>query len=472
MVGVAFLAAAGAAIFQQPVLAKGLQSVPCPYELTPSVRPRVSCYRLKVPRRYDAAARGTYELAVAIRRSVEPAAGRAPVLWLHGGPGGGITAGALNSDHRFFPGADVVYLASRGARSSEPQPCSDLEPKKIEAFVGKLPWDERVRRYSAPFLECRKRLEALGIRPDEFGTHLNTEDVERLRLALGISKWNIWSGSYGTGSAYDLLARYPLTVRAAVLISPIAPVDRAGVNSPAYEKSLAGLSRYCQADPRCQARIPDLTSAVAAARKTIAERPVVLSPFGGFAPSGEFHLDPDLFDYVVAQMMGSAPSMVKIPRLVLAVQGRNVAALDELVRPILEGAARASIFGRASFHCLDRPQYHHDQSIRPGGRITQMIGVCPQWSKLGPPIRVPRNTSVPVLLMPGELDNNTHPEHGEAAWRLMGKRAQNLVFPAQSHMPYVHNACAREIAHAFLERPEEKVATGCLDSVKLTFDLP
>jgi len=79
---------------------------------------------------------------------------------------------------------------------------------------------------------------------------------------------------------------------------------------------------------------------------------------------------------------------------------------------------------------------------------------------------------VPVLLMPGELDNNTHPRHGEAARRLLGKRAQNLVFPAQSHMPYVQDACAREIAHAFLERPQEKVENGCLKGAQVAFDLP
>jgi pimeloyl-ACP methyl ester carboxylesterase len=475
MIGFAVLAAAGAAALQpatSATSATGLQPVPCSYELTPAIRPRVTCYRLKVLRRYDAPERGTYDLAVAIRRSAERVQGKEPVLWLHGGPGGGITAGALNTEHPFLPGADVVYLASRGARSSEPQPCDDLEPKKIEAFVGKLPWEERVRRYSAPFLECRSRLAALGIRTDEFGTHLNTEDIERLRVALGIRQWNIWSGSYGTGSAYDLIARYPRTVRAAVLISPIAPVDRPGVNSPDYEVSLRVLGGYCRSDARCNARIPDLASAVAAARREVAEHPIILKPFGGLAPSGELHLDSDLFDYVVAQTMGSAPSMVKIPRLVLAARSRDVGALDELVRPILEGAARASIFGRASFHCVDRPQYHYDQSMRPGGRIVQMIGVCPQWARVGPPIRIPRDTGVPVLLMPGELDNNTHPHHGEAARRLLGKRAQNLVFPAQSHMPYVHDACAREIAHAFLERPQEKVKAGCLKAVKLAFELP
>lgn len=67
-----------------------------------------------------------------------------------------------------------------------------------------------------------------------------------------------------------------------------------------------------------------------------------------------------------------------------------------------------------------------------------------------------------MLLLTGELDNNTPSEHGVAAQRLMGKRARHVTIPIVSHGPYGYNACAREITHAFFERPEAQLVTSCL----------
>ena len=442
-----------------------LKTAPCELTIRPEVQPRVSCYRLTVPRRYDDRSRGTYELAVVVRRAETPVPGRAPVLWLHGGPGSGIGAGAINTDHPFFPGADVVYFASRGSYPSQPQPCRDLDQKQALALVGRLSFAERRARYLAPHLECRRRLDALKIRTDEFGTRLNTRDIEHLRRALGVGQWNVWSNSYGTVSAYDLISRYPRTVRAAVLSSPIAPVATPTSNLRRDAKYIKRIGEYCRADRACAAAFPDLPVAVARARASLVGRPIVTNPFAAPFAGAELVLDEKLFDTIVSELINGPPSLPKIPGFIRAVQVRDGAHIAGLAKPLGLRLGSLNVFGHTAFLCIDRPPFGPDP-------LVDASPVCPTWGSKGPPFRVPRRVQTPVLLLTGELDNNTPSEHGAAAQRLMGKRARHVTIPTVSHGPYGYNACARQIAHGFFERPEAPLDTSCLMTIApLRFDL-
>ncbi len=442
-----------------------LKTAPCELTIRPEVQPRVSCYRLTVPRRYDDRSRGTYELAVFVRRAETPVPGRAPVLWLHGGPGSGVGARALNTDYPFFPGADVVYFASRGSYPSQPQPCRDLDQKQALALVGKLSFAERRARYLAPHLECRRRLDALNIQTDEFGTSLNTEDIERLRRALGVEQWNVWANSYGTGSAYDLLFRYPRSVRAALLSSPISLIATGAIFLRRDAKYIKRLAEYCRVDAACAVAFPDLQASVARARSSLVGQPIVTRPFPAPFDSADVVLDETLFDTVLSELINNAPSLPKIPRFIRAVLERDVTHIAEITRPLGARLGGLNVFGHTAFKCRDLPQFSPDP-------LVEVRPACPTWGLRGPPIRVPRRVQTPVLLLTGELDNNTPPEHGAAAQRLMGRRARHVNIPTVSHGPYGYNACAREIAHAFFERPEAPLDTSCLTTIPpLRFDL-
>lgn len=439
-----------------------IREVPCEFDLAQAVKNRVACFRLTVPRRYDAPQRGTYELAVTVRRPPNPVPGQDPVLWLHGGPGAGTNPATINTDDPFMPGSTVVYLASRGAYPSQPQPCRDLDSRKLLAFTGRRTWEERVALFSAPFIECRKRLDEQGIRTDEFGTRLVTEDIERLRKALGVKRWNIWSVSYGTGTAYDLMSRYPSTVRAAYLDSAIAPYDVPGVNTRSYVAALERLADYCRIDAQCRSELGDLFDATMRARAQVARTPMVVRPFESPLAGEDFHLDREHFDLIIASLMDSSRNFVQIPRLIQAIEKENLAVVSEVVRPVLAGLSTMNVFGRPAFHCVERPQYHLDQSIYPGGRIVQMIDVCPKWSSAGSEIRVPRDTRIPVLLLTGEMDAGTPPAHAVTAQAIMGGSAQVVIAPKQSHLAYARSACIRAITHAFFANPKSRVDDECL----------
>ncbi|PHZ84713.1 prolyl aminopeptidase [Paremcibacter congregatus] len=94
-----------------------------------------------------------------------------PVLYLHGGPGMGSSAG----HRRYFDPAKyrIIQFDQRGAGKSLPHAC----------LIENTTWDL-------------------------------VEDIERIRVALGIVHWHVFGGSWGSTLAIAYAARYPTHVTA------------------------------------------------------------------------------------------------------------------------------------------------------------------------------------------------------------------------------------------------------------------
>ncbi|KAL7751081.1 hypothetical protein RI367_003661 [Sorochytrium milnesiophthora] len=97
-----------------------------------------------------------------------------PVVFLHGGPGGGVSA----SDRRFFDPAvyRIVLLDQRGAGKSTP--AASLVDNNTQALV---------------------------------------DDVERLRKHLSIDKWVVFGGSWGSTLSLAYSQQHPERVKALIL---------------------------------------------------------------------------------------------------------------------------------------------------------------------------------------------------------------------------------------------------------------
>ncbi|QQA41288.1 alpha/beta fold hydrolase [Pelagovum pacificum] len=84
---------------------------------------------------------------------------------------------------------------------------------------------------------------------------------------------------------------------------------------------------------------------------------------------------------------------------------------------------------------------------------------------------VPVSTDLPVLSMNGELDINT-----AASWGIMAvedfSNAQVVIVPESAHGTMRYSQCARDIAVAFLDNPEEEVDTACIPGERAPVMLP
>lgn len=140
--------------------------------------------------------------------------GRAPILFLHGGPGGNpysfaVTAGALLE--RDWP---VIYLDQRGSGGSERPSTGDYAIATV------------------------------------------ANDVEALRQHLGVPQWAILAHSFGTTIALDYAARYPAQVAALVIAGGLADAPESCRETVTRLRDLRPAA-FAKAFPDGTAAVPD-----------------------------------------------------------------------------------------------------------------------------------------------------------------------------------------------------------------------
>ncbi len=145
-----------------------------------------------------------------------PATDRAPVVYLHGGPGGYSYDFAVLAGPRLEPSLRMVYFDQRGSGHSE------------------RPWTE------------------------EYSMETLVEDVEGLRRALGVPRIALLGHSFGVTLALEYAAKYPAHVSRMVLVGGLSDAAASGrsmclrlaeVNPEAYARARTATDGGPAADP-------------------------------------------------------------------------------------------------------------------------------------------------------------------------------------------------------------------------------
>ena len=142
----------------------------------------------------------------------------APIVWLSGGPGvPGVAMARVPVYYALFDKlrsvSDVILLDQRGIGLSEPS--LDCKNPKIpkDVFRSAKLWLEAADR---SIRECDRTLRAKGIDVAAYTIAASADDVDDLRLALGVEKLSFIGHSYGTLLAQEVIRRHPSTVERVV----------------------------------------------------------------------------------------------------------------------------------------------------------------------------------------------------------------------------------------------------------------
>ena len=156
----------------------------------------------------------------------------------------------------------------RGTGASTPSlDCPEYDDAVWEQLGAALPPTEELNIARDAFAACRQRLVDEGVDLDAYDTPTTAQDVEALRVALGIEEWNLFGVSYGTTVALEVVRQHPESVRSAVFDSvypPERPID-GDVFVDNAQRTLAALAAGCAADPACADAHGDVTAGLQAA---------------------------------------------------------------------------------------------------------------------------------------------------------------------------------------------------------------
>src|SRR5262249_28158589 len=198
---------------------------------------------------------------VAIVPASAPRAKSDPIVWLAGGPGDdAITeipmalAGKLNANR------NVIFMSQRGTYTARPKlTCEAVD--RWAANTLDMPYDAAATAsaYSVAPLKCRRELTALTTDLGAYNTLESADDLEALRVALHVAKWNVYGISYGTDLALLYMRQHPGGIRSVAIDGVLPPSLAGGVAAwISAGEGINAVFKACRDQAACRRRYGDI----------------------------------------------------------------------------------------------------------------------------------------------------------------------------------------------------------------------
>ena len=411
-----------------------------------------------------------------------PAPNAPPAVMLGGGgPGGEVyiqTADAIANWNAFRKnvlgeGRELIIAEQRGAGLSRPRltcPATD-----VSALLSRpLSREEEARILRGEFSECEKVIAARA-KLTAHTTAASADDFADLRRALKIPKWDLLGLSFGSRIAFELMARDPDGIRAAVMDAVVPPRGSPQAESENVARILDALSAECAADPHC-AKYGDLRDNLETAAARIQSAPPKLrarSPMDGETVT--LALTRRRFSEMIFFALYEEQSAARLPKLA-AQMARGETETPEAQffhRRYLEFILNNNFADALYFTitCRESPRPTRLQSARfPEKDLNEsrleLFAVCDDFfSRLPPP--PPPEGDIPTLMLAGEYDVAAPPAWAREAAAQM-PNARLFVFPT-SHLSLHTLPCARRLTRDFLQNPASPPAECAQKTRRLTF---
>lgn len=474
-----------------PTVAPVLEDAPCP---EPGTDPtRVRCAALVVPEDPARPSERQVELAVLHVRPAadlnDPAADdSAPVVYLHGGPGGAATPqwGVFLTVTDAL-GRDVYLFDQRGGGASTPSlTCPEHDRALVAALSTTDTPSVEQGRVGDALAACHERLTAEGVDLDHYDLDASVRDLEALRSAIGAPALTLVATSYGTRLAQRYHEVHPSRVAAMALDG----VDVVGPRSPELatlaDDAVDRLVDDCTADPACASAHPDLRGSLDRAMDDLDRDPATTelaatdtTPTAALRVTGD-----DLYAALFAAMYDT----LVIPLIPTVIE--QLATGDRAAVAVATQRVGASLLGtamgaRMSVECaLDDSGGTASSASDPAGRATTLEltaaePFCDRWpledrtgddggtggsesidaGRGGDAQRGGDAPAVPTLVVVGELDPITPADRATA----FGERVDAALvrIPQGGHAAMLSERCALRSLRGFLERPEEVSSVVC-----------
>ena len=390
-----------------------------------------------------------------------------PLFFLAGGPGQGAAEMARPLKELFRrvqADRDIVLVDQRGTGKSHPLDC---ESDQDSLATLNEPLETAMNRLR----ECAKGLDA-DLRL--YTTTIAMDDLNDVREFLGYDQINLYGGSYGTRAALVYLRQHEPTVRS-VILDGVAPPD---MRLPLFmardgQRALDRLLADCESNHACREKFPQLSTRLRTLVTGLDASPAkvrLTHPRTGVAE--DVSVDGEFIVNVLFGALYSPLTSTLLPELIARAERHDFQGLLALALAN-EGAARNMAIGmQMSVVCAeDFPRITDDQIAREAGEtvfgthlLASRMAICEFWPKgeVAPSFYEPVKSTVPVLVLSGDLDPITPPQWGDSVLPHL-PNSRHIVVPATGHGA-ISTGCGMRILQTFIETAAfDTLDTGCLE---------
>jgi pimeloyl-ACP methyl ester carboxylesterase len=428
---------------------------------------KAECGKLAVAENRDQPSR-MIELNIAIVRTQSINKKADPVLMLAGGPGQAAVESYASVSSGFaeiLKDRDVVLVDQRGTGESNPLKC-----QFDESLTSTTVADQELMRE-----QLAKCVSGLDADTRYYTTSESIRDLEMVREALGIAKWNLLGISYGTRKALTYMKMFPDSLRS-VILDGVMPQQEAMPQS--HEKNLIDALnlqfQQCQEQPACRDTFGDVDQQMRELLARVeAEKPTIrLQDF----LTGEYQdleLSQQHIAIAIRLFSYSANTIALLPLMIDKANNGQPETIASQAGMIAKSLEQSITNVELSIICAeDAPFYEDDNGVEPlifGESYIDNIAVaCAVW----PHIPVDRSfkdpvaSDLPVLLLSGELDPVTPPAFADLAMQTLSN-ARHLVARGQGHNVFPLG-CMPELIAEFVDDPDAELDTDCMGDFDYT----
>jgi pimeloyl-ACP methyl ester carboxylesterase len=239
-------------------------STACPDDTFPPDRD-VDCGYVVVPedRSHPGGRQITVAAAVVRATATRPAAD--PIVFVQGGPSvGAIASFPLDfylAGADFAENHDLVLVDTRGTGLSRPRlGCPEFDRAAVRAFYSGRSINSRALPiYTAAIRHCRDRLQDKGINLAAYSSAESAADLDALRRALGVGRWNVLADSADGVLGLTYLRLFPGHIRSLILDSAASPQMLWGLDyDRGLHQELESIFAGCRANDACRAAYPGI----------------------------------------------------------------------------------------------------------------------------------------------------------------------------------------------------------------------
>ncbi len=482
-----------------PVATAALEFEPCRLERDGLPAAFAECADFAVPE--DPAVPDSEPLVLFVARvpSLSATPNPDPLVLVNGGPGGSSVDLYLQGRQAFGPtlrDRDLILLDQRGTgRSVAGLSCETPDELELETATP----DQLRAAVAACIAEFRRD-------PALFTTSIAVRDIELLREALGIDRWNLYGVSYGSRVVQHYLRRYPDSVRTAILdgVVPAELVLGPDIARDA-QSALEALFARCAADPQCSERFGDVRVKFAELMQRFADDSIevmIQDPASGAAQLfdlGQIHLQS-----VVRLMTYADTTAALLPLVIDEAHQGNYAPLAAQADLLIESVSDSIGFAmHNSVVCTEDVPFFADAGTRANAArdslapavaetaangavaagnaddagtqpylgatiVDGLVTICETWPTglRDEDFSVPVEAANPVLLLSGENDPVTPPAYAERVAAGLSNSV-HLVAPGKGH-GIAAVGCTPQLIRDFVASAEP----GALDADCLADERP
>jgi pimeloyl-ACP methyl ester carboxylesterase len=428
------------------------------------------CGTLKVYENRDTRQGRQIDLNIVVLPALSADAKPDPFFFLAGGPGQGAAKMAKplrDAFRQILTDRDIVLVDQRGTGKSNPLDCIDRDDS-LKAFA------EPEETSLAKLKKCMDGFDA-DLRL--YTTQIAMDDLDDVRAHLGYDKINIYGGSYGTRAGLVYMRQHGDRVRTAVL-DGVAPTN---MRLPLFfprdvQRAFDRLTADCAADAACNAAYPNLAARARALIARLEKNPplvAIVHPRTG--ERGELRMTARIVTNVFTAALYQPLAASLIPALieraenddfqgVLALAGMNDAG----------GDPNMSVGMQLSVICAeDAPRITEAEAEKEaegtifGPHVMRMQREgCRFWPRgtVEASFYEPVQSSIPTLIMSGQIDPVTPPVWGEQIARTL-PNSKHIVMPGAGHTAG-GTGCGRRLIKAFIDAgTHATLDTSCVDKM-------